>query len=52
VGGRQKVARWLPANYLARQHNVKSGLPLFMAKKRLEGTDAAFLPWIMIIISW
>jgi DNA polymerase IV (DinB-like DNA polymerase) len=32
------------SNYLARQHNVKSGLPLFMAHKRLEGTDAVFLP--------
>jgi DNA polymerase IV (DinB-like DNA polymerase) len=32
------------SNYLARQHNVKSGLPLFMAMKRLEGTDAVFLP--------
>jgi len=32
------------SNYLARKCNVKSGLPLFLAKKRLEGTDAAFLP--------
>ncbi len=32
------------SNYLARQHNVKSGLALFMAHKRLEGTDAVFLP--------
>lgn len=32
------------SNYLARQHGVKSGLPLFLAKKRLEGTEAVFLP--------
>ncbi len=32
------------SNYLARKYNVKSGLPLFLAKKRLEGTDAVFLP--------
>ncbi len=32
------------ANYLARKHGVKSGMPLFLAKKRLEGTDAVFLP--------
>jgi DNA polymerase IV (archaeal DinB-like DNA polymerase) len=32
------------SNYLARKYQVKSGLPLFLAKKRLEGTDAVFLP--------
>ena len=32
------------ANYLARKYGVKSGIPLFLAKKRLEGTEAAFLP--------
>jgi DNA polymerase IV (archaeal DinB-like DNA polymerase) len=32
------------SNYLARQHQVKSGIPLFLAKKRLEDTDAVFLP--------
>jgi DNA polymerase IV (DinB-like DNA polymerase) len=32
------------SNYLARKYNVKSGLPLFLAKKRLEGTDTVFLP--------
>ena len=32
------------ANYAARKHGVKSGMPLFLAKKRLEGTDAVFLP--------
>ena len=32
------------SNYLARKYNVKSGIPLFLAKKRLEGTDAVFLP--------
>ncbi|MCW4006398.1 MAG: DNA polymerase IV [Candidatus Bathyarchaeota archaeon] len=31
------------SNYLARQYDVKSGLPLFLAKKRLEGVDAVFL---------
>lgn len=32
------------ANYLAREYGVKSGIPLYLAKKRLEGTDAVFLP--------
>jgi DNA polymerase IV (DinB-like DNA polymerase) len=32
------------ANYLARKYGVKSGVPLFLAKKRLEGTEAVFLP--------
>lgn len=32
------------ANYLARKYGVKSGIPLFLAKKRLEGTKAVFLP--------
>ncbi|MEM4733969.1 MAG: DNA polymerase IV, partial [Candidatus Bathyarchaeia archaeon] len=32
------------ANYLARKFGVKSGLPLYLAKKRLEGTEAVFLP--------
>ena len=32
------------ANYLARKYGVKSGIPLFLAKKRLEGTEAVFLP--------
>jgi len=32
------------SNYLARKFNVKSGLPLFLAKKRLEGKEAVFLP--------
>jgi DNA polymerase IV (DinB-like DNA polymerase) len=32
------------ANYLARNYGVKSGIPLFLAKKRLEGTEAVFLP--------
>src|SRR5512147_2080126 len=30
------------SNYIARKFGVKSGLPLFMAKKKLEGTDAVF----------
>ena len=32
------------SNYIARKYSVKSGLPLFMAKRKLEGTDAVFLP--------
>ncbi|MCW3983890.1 MAG: DNA polymerase IV [Candidatus Bathyarchaeota archaeon] len=30
------------SNYIARKYGVKSGLPLFMAKQKLEGTDAVF----------
>jgi DNA polymerase IV (archaeal DinB-like DNA polymerase) len=30
------------SNYIARNYGVKSGLPLFMAKKKLECTDAIF----------
>ncbi len=32
------------SNYVARNYGVKSGIPLFRAKKCLEGTDAVFLP--------
>jgi DNA polymerase IV (DinB-like DNA polymerase) len=32
------------ANYIARKYEVKSGIPLYLVKKRLEGTDAVFLP--------
>ena len=32
------------ANYVARKFGVKSGLPLYLAKKRLKGTEAVFLP--------
>ncbi|MCW4017479.1 MAG: DNA polymerase IV [Candidatus Bathyarchaeota archaeon] len=32
------------SNYLARKYGVKSGIPLFLAQKRLEGADAVFLP--------
>ena len=32
------------ANYVARKYGVKSGMPIFLAKKKLEGADAAFLP--------
>jgi DNA polymerase IV (DinB-like DNA polymerase) len=32
------------ANYSARKYGVKSGIPLYLAKKRLEGTEAVFLP--------
>jgi len=32
------------ANYLARHYGVKSGIPLFLAKKRLENVDSVFLP--------
>jgi DNA polymerase IV (archaeal DinB-like DNA polymerase) len=30
------------SNYIARKFGVKSGLPLFMAKSKLEGSDAVF----------
>ncbi|XHH08878.1 MAG: DNA polymerase IV [Candidatus Bathyarchaeia archaeon] len=30
------------SNYVARRYGVKSGLPLFMAKRKLEGTDTVF----------
>jgi DNA polymerase IV (DinB-like DNA polymerase) len=32
------------ANYVARKYGVKSGMPLFQAKRKLEGCDAVFLP--------
>lgn len=32
------------ANYEARKYGVKSGMPLFLAKRKLEGVDAVFLP--------
>jgi DNA polymerase IV (DinB-like DNA polymerase) len=32
------------ANYVARKFGVKSGIPLFLAKKKLEGAEAVFLP--------
>jgi DNA polymerase IV (DinB-like DNA polymerase) len=32
------------ANYVAREYGVRSGIPLYLAKKRLEGTNAVFLP--------
>ncbi len=32
------------SNYIARKHGVKSGMPLFLAKQKLEGTDAVFMP--------
>ncbi len=32
------------SNYVARKYGVKSGMPLFLAKRKLEGTDAVFLP--------
>lgn len=32
------------ANYVARKYGVKSGIPLFQAKHKLEGVDAVFLP--------
>lgn len=30
------------SNYIARKFSVKSGMPLFLAKRKLEGTDAVF----------
>jgi DNA polymerase IV (archaeal DinB-like DNA polymerase) len=32
------------ANYEAREHGVKSGIPITLAKRRLEGLEAAFIP--------
>lgn len=32
------------SNYIARKYSVKSGMALFLAKRKLEGTDAVFLP--------
>lgn len=32
------------ANYIARKYGVKSGIPIFLAKKKLKGKDAVFLP--------
>jgi DNA polymerase IV (DinB-like DNA polymerase) len=32
------------ANYVARKYGVKSGMPLFLAKNKLEGCDSVFLP--------
>jgi DNA polymerase IV (DinB-like DNA polymerase) len=32
------------SNYVARKYGVKSGMPLFQAKHKLEGTEAIFLP--------
>jgi DNA polymerase IV (DinB-like DNA polymerase) len=32
------------ANYVARKYGVKSGMPLFLAKRKLEGVEAVFLP--------
>lgn len=32
------------ANYLARKYGVKSGIPIFQAKRKLKDVDAAFLP--------
>ncbi|MEM2110259.1 MAG: DNA polymerase IV [Candidatus Bathyarchaeia archaeon] len=32
------------ANYIARKYGVKSGISISLAKKKLKGTDAVFLP--------
>jgi DNA polymerase IV (DinB-like DNA polymerase) len=32
------------SNYVARKFGVKSGMPLFLAKRKLEGMEAVFLP--------
>lgn len=32
------------ANYVARKFGVKSGMPLFLARRKLVGVDAVFLP--------
>jgi len=32
------------ANYVAREYGVKSGIPIYLAKRRLKNVDAVFLP--------
>ena len=32
------------ANYIAREYGVKSAMPIFLAKKKLENTNTVFLP--------
>ncbi len=32
------------ANYIARKHGVKSGMPIILAKKKLENVESVFLP--------
>ena len=32
------------SNYVARKYGVKSGMPLFLAKRKLDGVDSVFLP--------
>jgi DNA polymerase IV (DinB-like DNA polymerase) len=32
------------SNYIARKYGVKSGMPLFLAKRKLEGIESVFLP--------
>ncbi len=32
------------SNYVARSYGVKSGMPIYLAKKKLENIDATFLP--------
>jgi len=32
------------SNYVAREHGVKSGMPIALAKRRLEGIKASFIP--------
>ena len=32
------------ANYVARKYGVKSGIPILLAKQKLKGVDAVFLP--------
>jgi len=32
------------SNYIARRYGVKSGIPIFLAKRNLEGVDAVFFP--------
>ncbi len=32
------------SNYVARKYGVKSGMPLYLAQRKLEGTNAVFLP--------
>ncbi len=34
------------ANYKAREHGIKSGMPIVLAKRRLDGVQAAFIPMV------
>ena len=43
-GRTEESAAVSTSNYIARKYGVKSGMPLFLAKRKLEGTEPVFLP--------